>query len=492
MSPYRSSPRRDAILLHKVLLASFDALGLAAAYLLSFTIRNYFFGWRGGVYQPNINHALFLAGLIPLLIFYFRSSFLYRTLALRLSVEHLERLSRAWVAFYLFFLAAIFFLRIQLFWEHRITMFIFFVLGWFFLFLGRFVLAPLCLRAAQNGRLGSNRVLCVTSGAEALRIRDVILQESVSAQEVIGFLHESDATGEAIPSIRRLGTPADLPAILQQESISEVYLRMDPVDWNALAEILRHVSERGIRVRIALDQFGALSERVPMLPEAELGYVFVNTSLFYEFESRIKSLLDRLGAVTLLILLSPLFAIIGLLIRLESPGPVFFRQRRVGLDGREFYVFKFRTMRANTESHHQEAVRRFVEKDHAFLQQEGKRAGFFKLTDAAQVTRLGRFLRKSSIDELPQLINVARGEMSLVGPRPLPVYEVALFKPWQHLRHSMRPGITGFWQVFGRSAVSHEDTILMDLYYIMNWSLSLDLRILIRTVFVILTGKGGL
>ena len=492
MSPFRSNPRLDAVMFHKLLLAFFDGLGLAAAYLLSFTLRNYFFAWRGGVYQPNINHALFLAGLIPLLILYFRNSFLYRTLAMRRSVEHLERLTTAWIAFYLFFLAAIFFLRIQLFWEHRITMFIFLALGWLFLFLGRFVLAPLCLRRAQNERRKSNRIVCVTSGAEALRIRDIILAEAVSAQEIIGFLDADESTGEPTPSIRRLGMPTDLPSVLERESISEVYIRMAPPNWNLLADMLRSCSERRIRVRIALDQFGALSERVPMLPEAEFGYVFVNNSPLYRLEAAIKAVADRVAAASALLVLMPLFAALALFIRLDSPGPVFFRQRRVGRAGREFTVFKFRTMRDNTEAHHREAVRRLVEKDHAYIQQEANRAGFFKLTDSKQVTPLGRWLRKSGLDELPQLINVVRGDMSLIGPRPLPVYEVALFRPWQHLRHAVRPGITGFWQVFGRSAVSHEDTIRMDLYYILNWSLSLDLRILVRTVFVVLTGKGGL
>jgi lipopolysaccharide/colanic/teichoic acid biosynthesis glycosyltransferase len=148
-------------------------------------------------------------------------------------------------------------------------------------------------------------------------------------------------------------------------------------------------------------------------------------------------------------------------------------------------------MRQNTEVHHQEAVRRLVNKDAAFFEQTTGQQVFYKVTDAAQVTRVGRWLRRTSLDELPQLINVLRGEMSLVGPRPLPCYEVELFQPWQHLRHEVPPGMTGFWQVYGRSVVAHEDMVLMDAYYVMNWSLAMDSAILFRTGLVLLAGKGA-
>ncbi len=203
-------------------------------------------------------------------------------------------------------------------------------------------------------------------------------------------------------------------------------------------------------------------------------------------------MVDRFLALIAIIVLSPLFLVLAITIKLESSGPVFFRQKRVGYRGRVFTILKFRTMRENTEEHHREAVRRLVAKDHTYLEQAGNQTGVYKITDTSKVTRTGGLLRKTSLDELPQLVNVLMGEMALVGPRPLPVYEVELFEPWQHIRHEVRPGITGFWQVFGRSSVSHVDTILMDIFYTINWSLALDLRIMIRTMFVLLTGKGAL
>ncbi len=480
----------DAVVIHKITLALFDALAMATGYYLSFTLRNFLFAGRGGVYQPNLNHTLFLLGLIPLLFLYFRQRYLYRNLAMRRSIEHLELLSKSWMTFYGFFLAAIFFLRVQLFWEHRITMFIFLVLGWFLLFLGRFVITPLILQHSGTYRKSPSRLLCLTPAGEAIRIRDIIARESMAEQEMVGYLSSAEDTAlEDAPP--RLGSWSDLENVLERENISEAYLRLHPPDWNETVRMIRILNQHGVRLRIAVDQFGALRDRVPMLPEAEFGYIYINDSPLKRAERHLKGALDRLGALVLLILLAPLFAVLAIAIRTESPGPVFFRQKRGGRGG-TFDVYKFRTMSQNTEEHHKEAIRRFVQKDHGFLEKEGQRAGFFKLTDTAQVTRTGALLRKTSLDELPQLINVLRGEMSLVGPRPLPMYEVELFQPWQHYRHEVRPGITGFWQVFGRSAVSHEDTILMDLFYIMNWSLALDLRILIRTVFVIMTGKGAL
>ena len=230
-----------------------------------------------------------------------------------------------------------------------------------------------------------------------------------------------------------------------------------------------------------------------LLPDVEHGMVYLNDSAFLGLDRIMKRTLDIVGACLGLALLSPLFAVLAVCIKLQSPGSVFFRQRRTGLNGHSFDVIKFRSMRRNTEDHHRKAVAEFMRggaPDSA--EPQNSPAALHKRTDTAQVTRIGAFLRRTSMDELPQLINVLNGEMSLVGPRPEPDYQVALYKPWQHLRHRVRPGITGYWQVMGRSAVSHDDMVLMDVFYINNWSLSLDLRILMRTFFVVLTGKGAL
>jgi len=188
---------------------------------------------------------------------------------------------------------------------------------------------------------------------------------------------------------------------------------------------------------------------------------------------------DYVGTRIGVLLLAPVLLGIALAIRLDSPGPVFFRQERVGLHGQQFWVWKFRTMCADAD------------RLQAQLEQQNESGDgiLFKVKRDPRVTRVGALLRRTSLDELPQIFNVLCGEMSLVGPRPLPVRDVARFDGWHHIRHQVLPGITGLWQISGRSDIdSFDDVARLDLHYIDNWSLNLDLEILIETLRIVFVG----
>jgi exopolysaccharide biosynthesis polyprenyl glycosylphosphotransferase len=194
----------------------------------------------------------------------------------------------------------------------------------------------------------------------------------------------------------------------------------------------------------------------------------------------LKAIIDLVGAFILLILMAPLFVLTAILIKLTSRGPIFFRQKRPGLYQRSFYIWKFRTMAVGSE----EKEQRLSKKD---------RNLFFKPNDDPRVTGIGRFLRKYSIDELPQLFNVLRGEMSLVGPRPILDLELQRFEEWTFMRRfSMKPGLTCIWQVSGRSNTSDWARIRYDLNYVDSWSLWLDIKLLLKTVEVVLKAKGAI
>ncbi len=286
-----------------------------------------------------------------------------------------------------------------------------------------------------------------------------------------------------------LGRIDDLPGIVEEYGIQEVIVTENNLEKRLLISLLDYCLAKGIvvwfppnllpiiPVKIRIDQFCTIP-MVRMCIQRNPG-----------FFSAIKRFMDIAIAISALLVLFPLFLLIGIAIKLDSEGPVFYMAEAIGEGGRLFRMFKFRSMKqGGGPNPHREFVKKFIKGD---LPEENKKNRVLKLTNDPRVTRVGRFLRKLSLDELPQLVNVLKGEMSLVGPRPCLPYEYDLYKGWHRKRNSVRPGITGLWQVTGRSEVLFEDMILLDLYYIYNRNLLLDIAILFETVYVVLAGKGA-
>jgi exopolysaccharide biosynthesis polyprenyl glycosylphosphotransferase len=329
---------------------------------------------------------------------------------------------------------------------------------------------------------GFRFILIVGLDRQALEMARGIERHRDLGLRVRGFLSPGDAGFPAkLDGYAVLGSAQDLPQILEREIIDEVIFAVSQEELRQMDKLMLFCEEQGITTRVILDFFPHLISRTyiedldgfPLLtfsttPKSEL-------LLFY------RRILDFMGSLVLISLLSPLFLLITVLIRLDSPGPALFRQVRCGVNGRRFTFYKFRSMEVGAE-----------EKKKGLLHLNLMSGPVFKIKNDPRVTRVGHFLRKTSLDELPQLFNVLRGSMSFVGPRPLPAEEVEKIKGWQRRRLSMKPGITGLWQVSGRNHVDFQDWVKLDLEYIDNWSLWLDLKILLKTIPAVLSGKGAM
>ena len=328
-------------------------------------------------------------------------------------------------------------------------------------------------------RLGEPRHLYVAgTGAEARRVGMLIEQSADYGLRLEGFL--GDGLGEL--SLERrypIYRLEDFPERLRSVVVDEVIVAVESAHLAAIEDLLEVCEEEGVRVHLSLEFFphrrGSVSlERLGSTPLLTLSRTPSDEALLF-----LKRLTDIVVAGVALILLLPILALIALLIRVSSPGPVLFRQQRCGLNGRRFTLLKFRTMQDGAEQ-------RQAELAHLNVKQVN-----FKIPNDPRLTHMGRWLRKFSLDELPQLWNIFCGQMSLVGPRPAIPCEVEQYKRWQRRRLRMRPGLTSLWAINGRDALGFEETMRLDLAYIDSWSLALDWSILLRTIPRVLTGKGA-
>jgi exopolysaccharide biosynthesis polyprenyl glycosylphosphotransferase len=332
----------------------------------------------------------------------------------------------------------------------------------------------------QRG-LGVDRLLIVGAGEVGRTVMRNVVAHPALGYHVVGFVDDDPDKGRTdIGRFPALGNTSNIPRLVKELVIDEVIITLPWMYHRKIVSIIAQCEREQVRVRIVPDIFqmtlSSLNVEglggIPMIGVRELS--IGGSQLFF------KRTIDVVGSLVGLILLLPFFIIIAIAIRLDSPGPAFFSQIRVGKGERLFACFKFRSMRQGAESE-QEQLKDRNEADGVF----------FKIREDPRITPMGRFLRRTSIDELPQLFNVLMGHMSLVGPRPAPPSEVQRYQPWHKRRLEVAPGITGLWQVSGRSQLTFDEMVLLDLYYVEHWSPLLDLQILVRTIPKVLLGEGA-
>jgi len=462
-------------------MAAVDLVLINLAFVIGFWVR-YRLQWFRAVdpaYDATFRTYIPLAVLLTaLLLFAYRSAGLYD-----------ERRTRSWfdelrviingtaigiviLVFVVFAIRPLVYSRLIFFYAGSLTVVL---LG-----LARLVKSIVLARLRRQGR-AVDRVLIVGAGETGRAVMRNLVAHPELGYRVMGFVDDNPDKGNTdIGRFQALGGLDNLPLVLEEELIDEVIIALP---WQAHRKILRLVNEckrADVRARIIPDLFQLSLSQVDVDDIDGIPLIGVREVSLTGFNLAMKRLLDVAVSVAALVLGSPVMFLIALIVRLDSPGSILFRQQRVGKGGKLFPVFKFRSMVEGAGAA-QELLKQSEDVD-------GRR---FKMKDDPRVTRSGRFLRRSSLDELPQFFNVLRGEMSVVGPRPGLPEEVALYQEWHKKRLEVAPGITGLWQVSGRSDIPFDEMVLLDVYYIENWSLGLDLRIMLQTVPKAIFGEGA-
>jgi exopolysaccharide biosynthesis polyprenyl glycosylphosphotransferase len=334
-------------------------------------------------------------------------------------------------------------------------------------------------RALRRRGLNVRKFAIVGTGKLAAQVARTFAENPQWGLELTGFVLPEDHD-RAPRGGRVLGTLAHLEKILDDEVLDEIVFAVSRDELSTIDHAVLLCGEQGVSVRVCLDSLRVGDAKMSVFELSGIPMLVFTRTPSDVVSLALKRGLDLCVSVVLMVAFAPVFLAVALAVKLDSPGPIFFRQRRVGLYGREFRMLKFRSMYVDAEARLE-----------ALLGQNEMSGPVFKMRNDPRVTRVGRFIRRTSLDELPQFWNVLSGEMSLVGPRPPLPAEVRKYKRWHRRRLSMRPGITCIWQISGRNEIDFDQWMALDLEYIDQWSLWRDVEICRKTIPAVLAARGA-
>ena len=460
-----------------------DILGFILGIIFSLSLSS---KWEFILFHKNISIDKIVLFIITSFIgvILFRYSHLYKHNVIVNRSKHLYLISRNMLTLFILLIFLHFFISAMVNTNYFRTQIIIYVLSsCLFIIAIRFIIYNRISIYRGGWNKDYRNILIIGAGKVGKEFVGKLKENKDSGFKILGFIDDNpELINKIINGITVFGTINDLENIVKEKKIDEIFITINSISYNNLIKLVQRCRSSHCQINITSDHFGIIGEKLNNQEFHDLQYVSIFQSINDLYIGLLKRLFDVVSAAIIIVILSPLFLLLGIIIKLSSKGPVFYTPTSIGKNGQPFTFIKFRSMYyGSPNTIHEKLVEDFM---------SGKIIGA-KLRDDPRITWIGNYLRKYSLDELPQLFNVIRGEMSLVGPRPSTKYEYAQMEEWHKYRYSVLPGITGLWQIAGRAEVSFTDMIMMDLYYIENCSLWFDLIILYKTIKVVFNGKGG-
>ncbi len=478
----RKLPRSKKKLVYGLLLVISDIVFLALSYYISYYLRFFttLFGENRPTYSLDVNYVFYSVIFIGSAIFIFFLLRIYNWDNIYRGSGYYSKVFNGIIINIVIIIITGYLLETFSF--SRFWIGLLFFVSIFLIFLSRFIFEAITHKLIRKWDL-SSKTLIIGIGENSKRVEDSLSKSKIYNFKILGYIEKKDkikANEKYSSSFLILGYLEDLRKIVIKNNIQRLIISSMEYRYDEILDMLEDLKGLDVSLLIFPGFFEFSVKRmsmreisgVPLMQISNVGFFGIN--LFY------KNVIDYLLGAILFIVFMPIYLIVGLAIKLDSRGPVFYKQKRFTKNYKEFYMYKFRSMHIDADKRLKE-LKKYNESD----------GPLFKMKNDPRTTRVGRFLRKFSIDEIPQILNVLKGELSLVGPRPAIPSEVKKYAEWETKRLNVKQGITGLWQVSGRSELRFEEMIRLDLYYIQNWSISLDIKILVKTIPVALFGRGA-